>query len=216
MHDDAFEPRLNALAAVWLAWAEVGADLTDTDWHQMSRCEQWSVASLFAHHSVFPLAFANLMPSAPDETDEHVAVVVSAVDILRGFNRAGGVAHEMATQVADHAVEEARTVAPADLIARFSTTAPLVIDRLRDADPGQLLPWPAGQGLVRLVEALRIVLMEATVHLLDVLAALKREPALPAAALHETAALLAEMVDPVSFIETATGRSSGAVLPVLR
>jgi uncharacterized protein (TIGR03083 family) len=216
MHDDAFEPRLAALAAVWRTWAEVGAGLPDADWHQMSRCEHWTVASLFAHHSVFPLAFANFLQYPPDETVERGAVVVSAVDILRGFNRPGGVAHEMAAQVADRAVDEARALARENLIARFRTTAPRVVDRLRDTDPHQLLPWPAVHGLVRLVEALRIVLMEATVHLLDVLAAIGREPSLPAAALQETALLLAEMVDPVSFIETATGRSSAAVLPVLR
>jgi len=66
------------------------------------------------------------------------------------------------------------------------------------------------------VEALRIVLMESVVHLLDVVNGLARAPEIPADALHETALLLAEVADPVRFIEAATGRSPDSPLPVLR
>ena len=65
-------------------------------------------------------------------------------------------------------------------------------------------------------EATRIVLLESTVHLLDVLAALGRAPDVPATALREAAHLLAELADPVAFVEAATGRSSRSPLPVVR
>ncbi|WP_433868508.1 hypothetical protein [Saccharopolyspora sp. CA-218241] len=65
-------------------------------------------------------------------------------------------------------------------------------------------------------EAIRIVLMESVVHLLDVLDALGRAPEVAPAALRETAHLLAEVAEPVGLIEAATGRSSRSPLPVLR
>jgi hypothetical protein len=64
-------------------------------------------------------------------------------------------------------------------------------------------------------EAARIALLEAVVHLLDVLDALGRAPDLPAGALRETVHLLADLADPVAFIEGATGRA-GSPLPLLR
>jgi hypothetical protein len=67
-----------------------------------------------------------------------------------------------------------------------------------------------------LVEALRVVLLQATVHLLDVLRALDLPPDPPPTAMTDTALLLAEMAPPLDFIETATGRSTTSPLPVLR
>jgi hypothetical protein len=58
--------------------------------------------------------------------------------------------------------------------------------------------------------------MESVVHLLDVLHALGRAPEVPADGLRETVHLLAEVAEPVSFVEAATGRSVGSPLPVLR
>ena len=53
-------------------------------------------------------------------------------------------------------------------------------------------------------------------HLLDVLDGLGRAPDVPAEALRETAHLLADLADPVAFVEAATGRSATSPLPVLR
>lgn len=77
------------------------------------------------------------------------------------------------------------------------------------------MPW-GGVGVVFAVEAVRIVLMEAVVHLLDAQRALDRPPFVPIAALVETAGLLAEIAPAVDFIEAATGRSTISPLPVLR
>ena len=66
------------------------------------------------------------------------------------------------------------------------------------------------------VETLRIVLMEATVHLLDLQRALELAPDVPAAALGSTVRLLAEVTPAVELIEAATGRSATSPLPVLR
>jgi hypothetical protein len=171
------------------------------------------VACLYAHHSLFPLAVSGPRPAPLGETDTEI---FSAADVLRRFNQPGGTAHEMADVVADRAVEEAGTVTRSELVERFSIIAPAATEHLRTADPTLLIAWPATAGLIRQDEALRIVVMEATVHLLDVLAALGEKPLVPGAALRETVGLLTEMVEPVNFIEAATGRSSRPPLPVLR
>ena len=87
---------------------------------------------------------------------------------------------------------------------------------IREHDPGEPVPWPAADGVTTWGEAVRIVLLESTVHLLDVLDALGRPPQVPAPALRGTAHLLAELADPLALIEAATGRATTTVFPVLR
>ena len=140
---------------------------------------------------------------------------VSAVDILRGFNAPSGVAHSMATQVEDRAVALAAQVGRPGLVAIFAEAGPRGIAALRERPADGLLLWPAS-GATTWGEATRIVLLESTVHLLDVLDALGRAPDVPAAALRDTAHLLADLADPVAFVEAATGRSASSPLPVLR
>jgi hypothetical protein len=90
------------------------------------------------------------------------------------------------------------------------------LQRWRHTEATVVVPWAASGGVVMLVEALRIVLMEATVHLLDVQRAVCRAPFVPTQALQGTAQLLAELAPAVEFIEAATGRSTHSPLPVLR
>ena len=199
---------IDALEAVWRRWAEVGAGLTEADWLTPSRCAGWDVAALFAHVGAFPQAVLD-----PPEADG--GEPVSAVDILRGFNAPSGVAHSMATQVEDHAVALAAQVGRPGLVAFFAEAGPRGIAALCERPADGLLLWPAS-GVTTWGEATRIVLLESTVHLLDVLDALGRAPDVPAAALRGTAHLLAELADPVAFVEAATGRSASSPLPVLR
>jgi len=199
---------IDALEAVWRRWAEVGAGLTEAEWSTPSRCAGWDVAALFAHVGVFPQAVLE-----PPEADG--GEPVSAVDILRGFNAPSGVAHTMAAQVADHAVVLAAQVGRPGLVAFFAGAGPRGIAALRERPADGLLLWPAS-GVTTWADAVRIVLLESTVHLLDVFDALGRAPDVPAAALRETAHLLADLADPVAFVEAATGRSSSSLLPVLR
>jgi hypothetical protein len=66
-------------------------------------------------------------------------------------------------------VLEAAAHTRGELVDRFSVPGPRALQGLRQAEATVVVPWPASGGVVTLVEALRIVLMEATVHLLDVL-----------------------------------------------
>ena len=200
--------RLDALEAVWRRWADVGGGLTDAEWSSPSRCAGWDVAALFAH--VGPFAHAVL-----DPPQAHGGDPVTAVDILRGFNAPSGVAHAMADQVADGAVTLAAQVGRPGLVAFFADGGPRGIAALRHRAADGLVLWPAA-GVTTSAEAVRIVLLESVVHLLDVLDGLGRAPDVPAEALRETAHLLADLADPVAFIEAATGRSAMSPLPVLR
>jgi uncharacterized protein (TIGR03083 family) len=201
--------RLDALAAVWEQWAEVGSALTDVEWSTPSRCAGWDVAALFAHVGMFPQAV--LDPPQADGGDP-----VTAVDILRGINAPSGVAHAMADQVADTAVAVAAQVGRPGLVALFADAGPRGIAALSDRAADGLVPWPGAGAVTTWVEAVRIVLLESTVHLLDVLDGLGRAPDLPAEALRDTAHLLADLADPVAFVDAATARSAVSPLPVLR
>ncbi len=122
----------------------------------------------------------------------------------------------MAGAVADAAVADAAGTEREELVARFAVQGRRALDGLRVADPTTLVSWPASGGVVTLAEG-RIMLMESTVHLLDVHRALDLDlETIPPAALAETAGLLAQIAPAVEFIEAATGRAAESPLPVLR
>ena len=166
---------------------------------------------MFAHVSMFPTAVLHAQPPPADP-----GPAVTAADILRRFNAPGGVAHEMASDVEALAVTGAREAGTDALVAAFADDGPRAVAALRAHAAGDPVPWPAVAAVTTWAEAARIVLLESVVHLLDVLDALGRPPDVPPDGLRETARLLAEVADPVRFVEAATGRSASAVLPVLR
>lgn len=207
---DEYVRRMDALDQVWQQWARIGGGLRDDEWRQPTRCAPWTVHDLYAHHSGFPLAFAAATTPVPAD-----GAPVTAIDVLRGFNDPDGTAHTMAAVVADHAMTEAAAHLPAELVDRFASAGATAVAALRTADPTTVVSW--GPYVVALGEAVRIVLMEATVHLLDLERALVREPSVADAALHETVVLLAEVAPAVELIEAATGRAPGvSPLPVIR
>lgn len=209
---DLYLGRLEALEQIWWVWAELGEGLTEEQWSVATRCPGWDVAALYAHHSVFPLAMSAPLPPG----DGPVGEPLTAVEILKRFNAPDGVAHSMAKTVADTAVWEATAHTRRDLVGRFIAYGPRALRGLRQAKATVVVPWPASSGVITLVEALRIVLLEATVHLLDVQRALGHPPVVPTSALQDTVQLLAELVPAVEFMEAATGRLARSPLPVLR
>jgi hypothetical protein len=104
----------------------------------------------------------------------------------------------------------------AALVAFFTEDGPRGIAVLRRQDPDTRVPWPGAAAVTTWGEAVRIVMMEAVVHLLDVLDGLGMPADVPAAGLRDTAHLLADLADPAEFVSVATGRSTRSVLPVLR
>lgn len=210
--ESVFGRRVDALAATWRRWADLGSSLTEPQWRAPTRCTGWDVAAQYAHVGMFPAVLARPLP-VPEGPPGKPA---TAVQVLRGFNVPGGVAEEMAGSLADAAVAAAAGTDRAALVARYAVDGPRGTAALRTAGAGPLLPWPAAGVVVPLVEGVRIILMESVVHLLDVLDALALPPDVPADALCETAGLLADVADPLALIEAATGRRATSPLPVLR
>lgn len=213
MVDDSYSGRVEALGSTWQAWGNIGASLTESQWSAGTRCRGWDVACLYAHHSRVPWRWSVWPPRKPERPGSSP---LTAVEVLRSYNSPGGVASTAAPAVASAAVAEAAQHARAEFVERFTVLGPTVIDQLRTADPDYVMGQPAVDAGMTLREVLRIVLMEATVHLLDVQRALDLDPAVPDAALAETSSLLAEVAPAVELIEAATGRSTAPPFPVVR
>jgi uncharacterized protein (TIGR03083 family) len=209
--DDVLADRCTILAGVWQWWAETLRTIDESDWLRPTRLEAWNVAALVGHHSLLVQGLGYLSSQPVDDA----AVTTSAADMLRQFNEPGGLATRASGVVAEMARQQAASQSPAALTAVFAQTAPRVVDSIRAAGP--IVVEYFGNGTFPLAETVSIAILEAVVHGLDLSAALDIENAsLPSDATRETVALLASMADPLPFIEAATGRQAGPVLPVLR
>ncbi|MEV7025550.1 maleylpyruvate isomerase N-terminal domain-containing protein [Kitasatospora sp. NPDC093558] len=203
-------PTTELLTEAWHSWAERGKGLDAEAWARGTRLPDWTVLDLYAHVAPTAEAFTQLHAALVDGP----AKVETAAGILRFFNQPGGLAHTAAGHVAAAAKQVAAGTDPAGLIARFEVEGPAALAGSADLSPDAVAAHPL-LGSVRVGALAEVALMEATVHLLDLIAAVGGPP--PAdAALHATRALLAEVADPVAFIEAAAGRSDAAVLPVIR
>ncbi|WP_052441107.1 maleylpyruvate isomerase N-terminal domain-containing protein [Streptacidiphilus anmyonensis] len=197
------------LAELWGAWALRGAELEPDEWAAPTRLPGWSVRALYAHVAPDPAMFAGLRGAVV----EGPATVTGGAEILRIFNQPGGVAHAAADMVAAQARETAESAAPEELVKRFTESGPAAVAELAELPGTTAFAHPAGTVTL---EALReVAVMEATVHLLDLIAAVGGPPP-PAAALRATRDLLVDVVDPTVFIEAAAGRTKDPVLPVIR
>ncbi|MFJ9695536.1 maleylpyruvate isomerase N-terminal domain-containing protein [Kitasatospora sp. NPDC101183] len=211
MSDPQVDPVRAMLAEAWASWARRGEAFSAGEWEKPTRLTGWTVRELYAHVAPVPEMFTGLREALVDGPAE----VASGAGVLRAYNRPGGIAHTAADQVADAARETARLAEPAVLVARFGVEGPAALEALADVAPSAAVAHPLlGSATVGALG--EVALMEATVHLLDLIAAVGGPP--PAeAALDFTRAMLAEVADPVAFIEAATGREgAAAVLPVIR
>lgn len=203
--------RAAALGALWERWADIGAELTEAQWLLPTRCTGWDIRAVYAHHSMLPMVLAT---AAPPAAATGTAGLTAARVLLR-FNEPDGVAHTMKEGVASLAVAQAAGGTDA-LVDRFRDKAPEALAKLSRLDPEQVVVWATPDTPIAVHELVRIVVMEATVHLLDVYDALRRPCEVEESILAHTVQLLAEMTPSVQFIEAATGRTAHSPLPVLR
>ncbi|MFJ8623001.1 maleylpyruvate isomerase N-terminal domain-containing protein [Kitasatospora sp. NPDC093550] len=204
------DPVRALLAEAWSSWAERGAALDAADWERPTRLPGWTVRDLYAHAAPVPEMFTGLRAAVLVGPAE----LATGAAVLRAYNRPGGLAHTAAGEIAETARRTAEEAGPAELIARFGVEGPAGLAATGDLAPGTVVAHPL-LGSVTVGALGEVALMEATVHLLDLIAAVGGPP--PAdGALRATSALLAEVADPVAFIEAATGRGAATVLPVIR
>ena len=201
---------LTNLDALWSTWAEYGRTMTDEQWALPTRLEAWDVRSLYAHVASWPAAFPALLAQVRDTEPTHA----TAAALLRAFNGPDGVATRMRDWSAAKSRDDAAKYTVEQLVDQFADTGAKAIAAARELGPVAVDYY--GQAVLGVGEAARIGIMEATVHLLDLQRALGAEPDVPAAALTTCATLLAQVADPIAFVEAATGRSTDSPLPVIR
>jgi uncharacterized protein (TIGR03083 family) len=202
--------RADVLGAAWRRWATTLAALPAAAWTRPTRLEGWDVHALVAHHAMFAGALTRL--AARPVGGE--PAVRTARDMLRGFNAPGGNAYTLAPAVADLARSQAGAQPPEALVERFTVDAPAALDAVRAAGP--IVVEYFGNGTFPIAEVLAIGILEAVVHGLDLAHAVETAPDVPPQAVQFTVGLLAELAEPVAFVEAATGRVATPVLPVLR
>jgi uncharacterized protein (TIGR03083 family) len=198
------------LAECWRGWAARARELTAQEWATPTRCPPWDVKALTAH--VVP--DLGLMTALPGMVLDTPAAVDDPAVLLRGFNAGpSALAHTMADTLVQLAVARAAASTPEDLALGFEAGADFVGDA--PLGPDAVVPHPV-VGSVTVGVITDVAVLEATIHLLDVVAAVGGEGP-PPDALEFVGALLARLPDPVAFIEAATGRgATTGVLPVLR
>lgn len=205
---------IDLLEALWEQWTRIGTDLTDAQWTAPTRLPGWRVAEVYAHHGTYPVLLGRMIAApTPDGPVTHA----TAGALLAAFNAPDGPAYASASTVRDHAIGQADTKNRDSLVARFATAAPATIAALRDDDPDRSVDY-GGLAVLPLAQILRIGLLESVVHYLDVARAADLDVPGPVAGapLRETAALLTEVADPVTFVEGVTGRSTVDFLPIVR
>ncbi|GAA2821003.1 maleylpyruvate isomerase N-terminal domain-containing protein [Saccharopolyspora taberi] len=205
---------VDSLEQVWRAWAELGASLDDEGWNTPTRLDGWTVKDVYAHYG--PALTGGLAAVEGPDVDKPLTHSTAA-ELLREFQRPGGVAHTLADTIRDTAVEQSRAQSADDVLRPFTETAPLLVAAIRENSLDRRIDY-LGAAVLTAHEGLRIALMEGVVHYLDIADALGLPAPGPVGGepLTETVHLLADLADPVGFVEAASGRGTAQVLPVLR
>jgi Mycothiol maleylpyruvate isomerase N-terminal domain len=102
---------------------------------------------------------------------------MTAGELLRRSNASDGMANTAAETVAERAVSDATAYTGKELVHRFTVHGPRALRQLREAKPTLVVRWPESDAVITLGEGLRIVVLEATVHLLDIQRAADHPPA---------------------------------------
>ncbi len=197
------------LADAWERWARRCDELTDEQWSSPTRCTGWDVRALVAHVCPGPAMFDMLNGAAIDGP----AAVTDAAVMLRRFNEPGGIAHTAADNLAEQAVADAGQLSADAVVARFTTCARIVRDTPMSHET--VIRYPI-VGSTTLAVVAEVALMEATVHLLDLIDAVGGvEPSVDAVSMSRD--LLIRVPNPVAAVEVLAGRvAPDTAVPAIR
>jgi uncharacterized protein (TIGR03083 family) len=197
------------LADAWERWARRCAELTPKQWSTATRCQPWDVRALVAHLCPDPSMFDMLHAATTNEP----AAVTDAEEMLRRFNAPGGIAHTLADNLAEQATSDAAQLTPDDAVTRFTECAEIL--RATPMSKETVITYPV-VGSTTLAVVAEGALMEATVHLLDLIDAVGGvQPS--EEALSATRDLLIAIPDPAAAIEVLAGRADpAAAVPAIR
>lgn len=203
--DDARE----VLADAWERWARRCATLSPEEWSTPTRCSGWDVAALLAHVCPDSAMFDRLGAAIVDGP----AAVTDAAEMLRRFNKPDGIAHTAAGTLAEQAVADAAALTPDMAAGRFSECAQIL--RTTPMSEQAVIAYPT-VGSTTLAVITEVALMEATVHLLDLAAAVGGIEPSPRA-LGAARDLLIAVPDATAAIEALSGRADpAAAVPAIR
>lgn len=202
----------DTLADAWERWAHRCAELSATQWLFGTRCESWDVQALVAHVCPEAATFDSLVAAGSDGP----AAVTDAAEMLRIFNQPDGVANTTADRIAERAVLAGSALTPATAATRFLDAGArlrAMPEMIRSAET--VIRYPI-VGSTTLAVVAEVALLEATVHLLD-LAAAVGGVAPSAAALAATRDLLISVPDAQDAVEVLAGRAPAqAAVPAIR
>jgi uncharacterized protein (TIGR03083 family) len=187
----------------WAHWAEIGAALTEAEQRRATRLPGWPVGTLYAHVARSVDVLATALDAEQSGVD---AVCRDASAYFRSFH---GVREQAARNVDQVARQAARTP-PAAWAAKLAEHGPALLDRAAAATG--IVDSPAG--LIAVPAYLLTRLVEVTVHLLDLRAAVPG-PGPEPEALYRVSDVLVGVAGPTAFVEAATGRTPLPVFPLL-
>ncbi|WNV85971.1 maleylpyruvate isomerase N-terminal domain-containing protein [Umezawaea sp. Da 62-37] len=181
----------------------VGLVLTDVQWASASGLGEWTVRELYAHVGRGVTTTAELVavgsgPELPDAASYFLA--------LRELGPTGAVG------VAAAAKEWAAERDVGTLVGDFDGLAAKVVADVRAVGTGVVTTIA---GTMRMSDYVLTRVLEATVHLLDLVAVVPGAAEVPEAALRRAVDVLTDLTPPAELIALATGRPSGVVFPVL-
>lgn len=204
-----FERDRDLLIRLWRMWAKRAAELSDEQWTTETRLPGWTVRDVYVHVTPDVLIAMLAAPAADGD-----AKVASAAEMLRVFNADPAATEPMHAQLAEMVRQMAADIDRDSVVQRFGSDLPDAFERLTGLSRATVIPHPILES-VSLGGFLDMAIMEATVHWLDVIDAVGGDEP-EAMALERARDVLAAVADPLAFIEAATGRSGGPVLPVMR
>lgn len=192
---------VDLLGLLWHSWHAAGLVLTPERWAAPSGLGDWTVRELYAHVSRSVTTTSELVAS---QSEPDLADAAAYFCALRG---ADGAAH-VAAAARDWAAARDVDVLVGDFDGLAATT-------LAGVRAGGTAVVTTIAGAMRLSDYVLTRVLEATVHLLDLAAAVPGVATPPERALRRTVDVLTDLAPPAEFIALATGRPSGPVFPVL-